>query len=255
MLKIASWNVNSLRARLDHVKQWIQQATPDVLAVQETKTPDDKFPLSEIESWGYQVKFSGQKAFNGVALLSRHPLSDITTEFPHFEDPQRRVLGATLGDIRILNVYVPNGESVGSEKYHYKLMWLTHLHDYLKSQLQKYPKLIVLGDFNIAPEDRDVHDPAAWEGSVLVSLKERKAFQEILALGLQDAFRLFDQPEKSFSWWDYRMNAFRRNMGLRLDLMLVSHALSALCEKCLIDKTPRTLEKPSDHAPVVAIFR
>lgn len=253
-MKIATWNVNSLRVRLTHVLDWINAVRPDILALQETKLTDDTFPLLDIEGAGYSVIFSGQKSYNGVALLSRIPAHDVVRDIPDLDDIQRRVLSATYNDIRVLNVYVPNGASVGSEKYSYKLSWLDKLCAYIEQQLAIYPRLVVLGDFNIAPEDRDVHDPAAWEGQVMVSEAERTVFTRLLGLGLCDTFRLFEQESDLFSWWDYRAAAFRRNLGLRIDHILVSPALRQHCVTCSIDKGPRKLERPSDHAPVIAEF-
>ncbi len=253
-MKIATWNVNSLRIRLPQLLEWAALIKLDVIAVQETKVTDKDFPIKEIEDAGYHVAFSGQKTFNGVAILSKKPLKEIVTDLPAIEDKERRVLAATIGDTRVLNLYVPNGQSVDSEKYHYKLKWFEALHDYVKAQLKKYPKLVLVGDFNVAPEDRDVYDPAAWAGNVLVSSKERKALQKVMALGLSDAFRSFDQPEKSYSWWDYRRLAFQRNRGLRLDLILVSETLAKKCKSCSIDKSLREADRPSDHTAVVAEF-
>ncbi len=254
MLKIATWNVNSLRVRLPHLLAWLSDVQPDIVALQETKLTDDCFPVQEIEAAGYQVAFSGQKSYNGVALLSRVPASEIIRDIPDLDDPQRRILAATCGQLRVLDIYVPNGASVGSEKYVYKLAWLDKLCDYIEQQLKVYPQLVVLGDFNIAPEDRDVHDPKAWEGQVLVSEPERAAFMRLLKFGLNDSFRLFDQPPGIFSWWDYRAMAFRRNMGMRIDHILISPALREHCRGCVVDKAPRKLERPSDHAPVIAEF-
>ena len=255
-MKIASWNVNSLKVRLPHVLDWLAEAQPDLLGIQETKTLDENFPQQEIEAAGYQVLFSGQKTYNGVAVLSRLATApkEIITDIPGLEDHQRRVLGATYGKLRFINLYVPNGSEVGSDKYTYKLDWLDKLASYLKKQLQEHKNLVVVGDFNIAPEDRDVHDPEAWKGSVLVSEPERAALQKLLDLGLHDSFRLFEQDEKLYSWWDYRAAAFRRNMGLRIDHILCSDALKKKCTASYIDKEPRKLERPSDHAPVVAEF-
>jgi exodeoxyribonuclease-3 len=252
--KIATWNVNSLKVRLPQVLDWLAQNQPDVLALQETKLIDADFPTLDIANAGYQSAFAGQKTYNGVAILSRLPVCDIITDLPGMDDPQRRVLGATIGDLRVLNLYVPNGQSVGSDKYAYKLAWLEKLAFCLKTELARYPQLIVLGDFNIAPEDRDVHDPVAWTGQVLCSERERTAFQRLLESGLQDAFRLFPQEDHSFSWWDYRAAAFRRNLGLRIDHILISPALAMHCTACWVDKAPRRLERPSDHTPVVAGF-
>jgi exodeoxyribonuclease-3 len=251
-MKIATWNVNSLNVRLPHVLDWLASHEPDVLCLQETKLEDARFPLGEINAAGYQALFSGQKTYNGVAILSRVAGSDAVTAFPGFADAQKRVLAATFGDVRIVNLYVPNGQSVDSEKYRYKLDWLAALAAWLEEERARHPKLAVVGDFNIAPEDRDVHDPKAWEGQILCSEPERQAFRQLLALGLKDAFRLFEQPEKSFSWWDYRMNGFRRNLGLRIDHILLTDALAAGCTACTVDTAPRKLERPSDHAPVVA---
>ncbi len=253
-MKIATWNVNSLRVRLPHVLEWLDRERPDVLALQETKSEDANFPVAELESAGYRPVFSGQKTYNGVAILSRQPAVDVVTDLPDLEDPQRRILAATVDDWRIIDLYVPNGSEVGSDKYAYKLDWLAHVHAWLRGQLLCYPKLVVLGDFNIAPQDGDVHDPAAWREKILCSTLERQAFDGLLALGLKDAFRCFEQPEKSFSWWDYRMNGFRRNLGLRIDHILISSPLVQSCRSCRVDVAPRKLERPSDHAPVVAEF-
>ena len=254
MLKIATWNVNSLNVRLPQVLDWLRVEQPDLLALQETKLTDADFPTLDIAEAGYQAVFSGQKTYNGVALLSRLPARDIVTGLPGSDDPQRRVLGATVGGARILNLYVPNGQAVGSEKYAYKLDWLDRLADWLTTELTQHSQLVVLGDFNIAPEDRDVHDPAAWAGHILCSGPERAAFRRLLSLDLQDTFRLFPQEEQTFSWWDYRAGAFRRNRGLRIDHILANPALATTCTSCRVDKTPRRLERPSDHAPVIAQF-
>jgi exodeoxyribonuclease-3 len=254
-MKIASWNVNSLRVRLPQVLDWLASRQPDVLALQETKLSDDQFPRAEIEAAGYQVLYAGQKTYNGVALLSRAPAGgDIVTDLPGLDDPQRRVLGALFGDVYVLDLYVPNGQEVGSDKYAYKLDWLEKLQAFIEAQLQRTPRLVVLGDFNIAPDERDVYDPKAWENSVLFSPPERAAFQRLLGAGLNDTFRLFEQPDKSYSWWDYRMNAFRRNIGLRIDHILASAPLAELCTSSTIDRDMRKLERPSDHAPVTAEF-
>lgn len=253
-MKIATWNVNSLRVRLPQVLQWLQHERPDLLALQETKLTDDQFPETDCAAAGYHVVFSGQKTYNGVAILSRATITDVVTDIPGLDDPQRRVLAVTCGEIRLINLYVPNGESVESDKYRYKLDWLDKLAAWLKTELRQHAKLAVVGDFNIAPADADVHDPEAWRGSVLFSDPEHAAFQRLLDLGLCDSFRRFDQPEKSFTWWDYRMNAFRRNLGLRIDHILASDALCDACTGCTIDKAPRGWERPSDHAPVIAEF-
>jgi exodeoxyribonuclease-3 len=253
-VKIATWNVNSLNVRLPHLLDWLERERPDVVCLQETKVEDPKFPRAALEAAGYRAAFAGQKAYNGVAILSRRPLADVQLGIPGNDDDQKRVVAADVGDIRVVCAYVPNGQAVGTEKYEYKLTWLRVFADWLGRELAAHPKLVVLGDYNVAPEDRDVHDPKLWQGQVLCSEPERAAFRRLLALGLKDGFRLFDQPEKSFTWWDYRLNAFKRNMGLRIDLILVSPALAAVCRSCLIDKTPRALDRPSDHAPVVAEF-
>jgi len=253
-MKLAAWNVNSLKVRLPQLLDWLAQSQPDVVCLQELKLEDAKFPRTEIEAAGYQAEFSGQKTYNGVAILARGSLADVCTGIPGFADDHRRVIAASAGSVRVLSVYCPNGQAVGSDKYAYKLRWYAALRDYLAGELKRHPELAVAGDFNVAPEDRDVHDPKAWEGQVLVSEAERAALKEILGLGLADSFRLFEQPEKTFSWWDYRMMAFRRNAGLRIDHILVTPALAARCRASLVDKAPRKLERPSDHAPVVAEF-
>ncbi len=254
MLKIASWNVNSLRVRLPQVLDWLAAKQPDLLAIQETKQTDLEFPLEEILAAGYQPYFAGQKSYNGVALLSKQPLHALVTEIPDMPDPQRRVLAANWGDIRIVNLYVPNGSEVDSDKYQYKLRWLEKLNLWVKQLLEENDKLILLGDFNIAPQDEDVHDPAAWQGSVLVSPPERAALQSLLDQGLADCFRLTEHPPQQFSWWDYRAGAFRLNHGVRIDLILASQALQQRCQACSIDVSPRELDQPSDHAPVIAEF-
>ncbi len=254
MIRIATWNVNSLRVRLEHLRQWLDANPVDAIALQELKLTDEQFPRAEIEALGLHAVHYGQKTYNGVAIIARAAPADVVNGIPGDDDPQRRVIAATICGIRLVNVYVPNGQAVDSEKYGYKLAWLERLRAYLASQLEKHPRLLVAGDFNIAPEDRDVHDPAQWEGSVHVSAPEREALARIVALGFTDLFRRFEQPPKSFSWWDYRMGAFRRNHGLRIDLMLASGALAAACAACTIDRSTRALERPSDHAPVTAAF-
>jgi exodeoxyribonuclease-3 len=254
-MKIATWNVNSLKVRLPQVLDWLATSEADVLCLQETKLTDENFPVAEIKAAGYRVIYSGQKTYNGVAIISKQEASDVVADVPGLEDPQRRILGATINGIRILNLYVVNGQEVGSEKFTYKLEWLSKVSDYIEDQLKRHDQFVTLGDFNIAPEDRDVHDPAAWKERILCSTPERNALQHMLDLGLQDTFRLFEQEEKSFSWWDYRAAAFRRNMGLRIDLILASKALSKKCTACQIDKEPRQLERPSDHTPVYAVFK
>jgi exodeoxyribonuclease-3 len=254
MVRIATWNVNSLRVRLPHVLQWLQTEKPDVLALQETKLQDADFPEQPIRDAGYHLAYAGQKTYNGVALFSKLEPGKIITDLPGYDDSQKRVLCARIGDCTVLNLYAPNGSEVGSEKYLYKLDWFAHLHPFIQGLREQSRFMVVLGDLNIAPEDRDVHDPAAWEGSVLVSEAERAEFKKLLASGLKDCFRLFDQEPGGYSWWDYRAAAFRRNLGLRIDHILASDALAALCRGCRIDKEPRRLVQPSDHAPVVADF-
>ena len=253
-MKIASWNVNSIRQRLTHVVDWLNAHEPDVLALQEIKAEAEKFPLAEIEATGYHCVLDGQKAYNGVALLSRDEPADVATGIPDFNDEQRRVIAATYGGTRVINVYVPNGQSVGSDKYHYKLDWLDALATYVSTELKRHEQLAIVGDFNIAPDDRDVHDPELWRDMVLCSGPERDRLKALLDLGLSDTFRLFDQPEGSWSWWDYREMNFRRKRGLRIDLILASKALADRCMASTIDIEPRKLDKPSDHAPVVAVL-
>ena len=252
--KIATWNVNSIRVRLPQVLEWLKKETPDVLCLQETKITDEEFPAAAFHEAGYRAVYAGQKTYNGVATLSRAPAADIVTALPGADGAQKRLLAATVDDVRIVNVYVPNGEEVGSDKYSYKLSWLAALEKYLAKEMKAHPRLALLGDYNIAPDERDVHDPKLWEGRVLFSGKERAAFQQLVGSGLQDVFRNFDQPEKSFSWWDYRAAAFRRNNGLRIDHILCSPALASQCRSCSIDVEPRRHERPSDHAPVIARF-
>ena len=251
-MKLVTWNVNSLKVRLPQVLTWLENNPVDVLCLQETKLTDDKFPQAEIEAAGYQVAFSGQKTYNGVAILSRHAITDVQKNNPLFEDAQQRIIAATIQGIRIICAYVPNGQALDSEKYPYKLSWLASLHEWVKQEMSQHASLAVLGDYNIAPEDRDVYDPAAWEGQNLVSPPERAALQALIDLGLSDSFRMFEQAEKSFSWWDYRQLGFRLNKGVRIDHILLSVALAARCTSCVIDKVPRKWEQPSDHAPVIA---
>jgi len=253
-MKLATWNVNSLKVRLPHLTGWLAQVQPDIVCLQELKLEDAKFPRAELEAAGYQSAFSGQKTYNGVAILSRAPLLGVSAGIPGFQDEQKRVIAATVGGLRVICVYCPNGQAVGSEKYAYKLRWFAALKDYLAAEVTRHPRFAVAGDFNVAPEDRDVHDPKAWEGQVHVSEPERSAWRALLALGLKDSFRLFEQPEKIYSWWDYRMMGFRRNAGLRIDQVLVSAELAQRCTACTVDKAPRKLERPSDHAPVIAEF-
>jgi len=250
VFKLASWNVNSLKVRLEQVLQWLESSQADVLALQETKLIDDNFPASAFSDKGYHVVYSGQKTYNGVAVISRVPITEVMTDISDLDDPQRRILAVTVARIRLINLYVPNGGELSSDKYQYKLDWLQKVSAFIQQQMNIYPKVAVVGDFNIAPEDRDVHDPVAWQGSVLVSPAERKAFAVLLQMGLFDSFRNFEQEEQIFSWWDYRAAAFRRNRGLRIDHILLSKELNALCRKSAIDKEPRKAERPSDHAPV-----
>ena len=253
-MQVATWNVNSLRVRLPQLTTWVGSSPVDVLALQEIKLQDSEFPSAEIEALGFRAAWSGQKTYNGVALLARTALSDVVAGIPGYDDPQRRVLAATVSGVRVINVYVPNGQAVGSEKYAYKLQWFEALRQYVASELARHERLVVLGDYNVAPEDRDVHDPAAWEGQVHVSPAEREALARLLGTGLEDTFRLFEQPENCYSWWDYRAGAFRRNHGLRIDLILANRAFCSLCRACYVEREPRTWERPSDHAPVVARF-
>jgi exodeoxyribonuclease-3 len=253
-MKIASWNVNSLNVRLPHVLAWSEGARPDVLALQETKLTDDRFPAEELSAIGYYSIFSGQKTYNGVAVLSRERASDPVTDIPGLDDPQRRILAVTVGDIRIVNLYVVNGSEVGSEKFEYKLHWLERVTAWLAAEREQYENLVVLGDFNIAPDDRDVYDPADWHEKILCSTPERDALGKILNLGLTDTFRMFEQEEGTWSWWDYRMNMFRRKLGLRIDLVLASAPMAKRCTASYIDIEPRRQERPSDHAPAIAEF-
>ena len=253
-MKLATWNVNSLNARMGHLLRWLELNPVDILCIQETKLTDDKFPLAEINAAGYQVAFSGQKTYNGVAILSRHPIEDVVRNNPRFEDDQQRIIGATIAGLRVICAYVPNGQSVDSDKYVYKLAWLKALKEWLREELSLHGDqgFAILGDYNIAPENRDVHDPALWEGQVLFSEPERAALEALIELGLVDSFRLFEQPDKSFTWWDYRMLGYQKNKGLRIDHILMSPSLARRCTACVIDRVPRKWEKPSDHAPVIA---
>jgi exodeoxyribonuclease-3 len=234
--------------------KWLEENPTDVLCIQETKLTDDKFPVAAIEAAGYHVAYTGQKTYNGVAIISKLPMTDIVKNNPKFEDPQQRILAATIDGVRVVCAYVPNGQAVGSEKFEYKMAWLNAFHDWIQEQAAQYPQLVVAGDYNIAPEDRDVHDPAAWEGMVHVSPQERAQLKRLMDIGLTDAFRMFEQPDKSFSWWDYRGLGFRLNKGLRIDHLLLSEALKQRCTACIIDRVPRKWEQPSDHTPVVATF-
>jgi len=250
-MKIASWNVNSLNVRLPHLTTWLAEAQPDIVALQETKMEDSKFPREAIEATGYRVAFSGQKTYNGVAILARQEPRDIVTDIPGLDDPQRRILVATVGDVRIANLYVVNGQDVGTEKYAYKLDWLAKMRAFLAEEIRRHPDLVVLGDFNITPDDRDIYDPVAWKEQILCSTPEREALKAIIDLGLHDTFRLFNDEAGQYSWWDYRQAGFRRNLGMRIDLVLASEALRARCRAAGIDRVPRTWERPSDHTPVL----
>ena len=251
-MKISSWNVNSLKVRLPQLLEWLDTQGPDIVCLQETKLEDHVFPLQEIEAVGYRVCFSGQKTYNGVALLSKVPARDVLCGNPYFPDPQKRLIAATIGETRVVCAYVPNGQEVGSDKYAYKLDWLRAMHRWIGEEIAAHPNLIVTGDFNIAPDDRDVYDPPSWSGKILCSDAERSALGQLLDLGLQDSFRLFDQPERTYSWWDYRMLGFQKNNGLRIDLVLLSTPLAARCLSAGVDREMRKRERPSDHAPVMA---
>lgn len=255
-MKIATWNVNSLKVRLPQLLDWLSVAEPDLVGLQELKLEQDKFPIEAIQNAGYQAVWLGQKTYNGVAILSRTPASDVVPNIPGDDDPQKRLIAATfetaMGPLRFVNVYCPNGQSLDSDKYPYKLAWFDRLTGWLKAELEIHPNLAIVGDYNIAPADEDVHDPKRWKGQVLVSKPEREAFKRLLGLGLADSFRLFEQPEKSFSWWDYRLNAYKRNAGLRIDHVLLSKTLADRCHGCVVDRAPRENEQPSDHAPVIA---
>ena len=253
-MKIATWNVNSMKVRLPHVLEWLGASDPDVLVLQEIKQVTEMFPGDELAEAGYRSIANGQKTYNGVAVISKGEQEDPDFEFPGFDDPQRRVLATTIGDVRVINLYVPNGSEVGSEKYEYKLGWLATLRDYLAEQARRFENVVVLGDFNIAPADEDVYDAEKWGEAILCSPKERAALKAVLDIGFTDVFRKFDQPEKSFSWWDYRAAGFRRNAGLRIDLILTSAAMTERCTASYIDKEPRSWERPSDHTPVIAEF-
>ena len=250
-MKIASWNVNSLNVRLPHLTTWLVEAQPDIVALQETKMEDTKFPREAIEAAGYRVAFSGQKTYNGVAILAREEPRDIVTDIPGLDDPQRRILIASVGDLRVADLYVVNGQDVGTEKYAYKLDWLAKVRAFLAEEIRRHPNLVVLGDFNITPDDRDIYDPVSWKEQILCSTPERDALKAIVDLGLHDTFRLFDAEAGNYSWWDYRQAGFRRNLGMRIDLVLASEALRSRCRAASIDRVPRTWERPSDHTPVL----
>jgi exodeoxyribonuclease-3 len=249
-MKIATWNVNSLRVRLDQLLDWLDTNRPDVLCLQELKLEDKAFPETEIRAAGYYAAYSGQKTYNGVAILASSPPEDVMCGIPGFNDEQKRLIAATVAGMRIVCGYFPNGQALGSDKFAYKLAWLDALTRWLSVEaLPIHPNLVLAGDFNIAPEAADTHPD--WKGEILVSPPERAAFRSLIECGLIDSFRLFEQPERSYSWWDYRMGAFRRNFGLRIDHILVSHGLRDTCRVCAVDRAPRKLERPSDHTPVM----
>lgn len=254
MLKIASWNVNSIKVRLEQVLDWFINTDADILAIQETKIIDEFFPFHEFKSRNLHVNFSGQKTYNGVAIISKFPISNVITDLSTLEDPQRRIMAASVKDLRVINLYVPNGQEVGCDKYVYKLNWLSKVNEFIKDELKTYPKLLVLGDFNIAPSDYDVYDPVKWQNRILVSEPERLAFQQFLNLGLTDSLRALKPEEKIFSWWDYRAHSFRRNLGLRIDHILLSDDLAKSLKQADVDVNPRKHERPSDHAPVSVIL-
>ncbi len=251
-MKIAAWNVNSLKVRLPHLLDWLAEASPDIVCLQELKLEDHNFPVAELAAAGYHAAYAGQKTYNGVALLARQPIEDVCYGNPHFADEQKRLVTGTIDGVRVVCAYMPNGQAVGSEKYDYKLRWLDALALWLQEELARHPQLALCGDYNIAPDDRDVHDPDRWRGEILCSEPERSAFQRLLGLGLADSFRLFEQPDKTFSWWDYRMLGFQKNLGLRIDHILLSAPLADRCSAAGVDRGPRKRERPSDHAPVWA---
>lgn len=250
-MQLATWNVNSLRVRLPHLLDWLAANPVDVIGLQETKLTDELFPYDTLREAGYHAVHNGQKTYNGVAILSRHPLEDVVLDIPGFADEQKRVIAATVNGVRFVCVYVVNGQDLGTEKYAYKLRWLAALRDYLAAERERHPQLAVAGDYNIAPAAEDTHDPAQWEGQILCSEPEREGLRALLALGLRDSFRLFEQAPASFTWWDYRQAGFRRNLGLRIDHVLLSEPLAQRCTGCRVDTAPRKLERPSDHAPVI----
>ena len=254
-MQIATWNINSLTVRLPQVLDWLATNPVDVLGLQELKLTDDKFPVEALKEAGYEAAFLGQKTYNGVALLSRHPLRDVVRNLSGFEDEQARVVAATVdapgGALRVINGYFVNGQAPGTEKFAYKMRWLDALHAQVQAELTEHPRLVLVGDFNVAPEDRDTYDPEGLRGTIHHTPEERQHFQALLALGLHDAYRLFDQPDKSFSWWDYRMLGFQKNRGMRIDHILVSDALRPKVQACHIDRAPRKNPQPSDHTPVV----
>ena len=251
-MKLATWNVNSLSVRLPHLLAWLPTQAPDVLVLQETKLTDDKFPHAELAAAGWHCAWHGQKTYNGVALLAREAPQDVVRNIPGFDDAQARVIAATVGGVRVVGGYIPNGQAPDSDKFNYKMRWLDALRKWLCAELERHPKLVLMGDFNIAPDDRDVYDPVALAGQIHCTPQEREQFRGLLGLGLHDAFRLFEQPPKIWTWWDYRNLAFRKNQGLRIDHVLVSEALRTGVASCSVDKLPRKSERPSDHAPVLA---
>lgn len=254
-MQIATWNVNSLKVRLPHLLDWFEKNPDiDVIGLQETKMTDDKFPVDELEDAGYHVAFAGQKTYNGVAVISKHAINDVVTDLEAIDDPQRRVLGCTINGVRIYNLYFPNGQALDSDKFHYKMNWLEALQKQIDKEREEHEKLIVMGDFNIAPADEDVHDPAEWRNKVHCSAIERTQLQRLYDKGLTDCYRQFEQKPKSYSWWDYRAGSFKRNRGLRIDLILSSEAMTKKLKQCWIDVEPRKMEQPSDHTPVVAEF-
>jgi exodeoxyribonuclease-3 len=250
--RLATWNVNSLKVRLPHLLDWLASARPDAMCLQETKTEDANFPVAELRAAGYEAVFCGQKSYNGVAILARSAPQEVQHGIPNFADDPKRVIAATVNGVRVISIYAPNGQSLESDKYAYKLKWFEALAGWLADELPRRPRIAVLGDYNVAPEDRDVHNPKRWAGGIHVSEPERRAFRKLLETGFKDAFRLFEQPEKEFTWWDYRLNAYQRGWGLRIDEILLSPELAARCTSCTIDRSPRERERPSDHTPVVA---
>jgi exodeoxyribonuclease-3 len=258
-MKLATWNINSLNVRLPQLLDWLQANPVDAIGLQELKLTDDKFPFMELEAAGYQAVCHGQKTYNGVAILSRHPMQDVVRNIPGLDDEQARVIAATLqtpqGPVRLINCYFVNGQAPDSDKFAYKLRWLAALEAFVQAEMAQHPQLALVGDFNVAPEDRDSYDPEGLRGTIHHTPEERAHFQRLLDLGLTDAFRMFEQEDKLFSWWDYRMFGFKRNAGLRIDHIMLSPELAKLCESCHIDRVPRTWEQPSDHTPVVAALR
>jgi exodeoxyribonuclease-3 len=250
-MRLATWNVNSLAVRLPQLLDWLAANPVDAMVLQETKLTDDKFPRAELEAAGWRVAFHGQKTYNGVALLSRSDATDVVKNIPGHDDAQARVIAGTVAGVRTIGVYIPNGQAPDSEKFVYKMRWQDALREWVRSELAQHPQLVLMGDYNVAPEDRDVYDPIAWAGQIHCTPEERAQFRGLLELGMVDAFRLFEQPPKSWSWWDYRNLAFRKNQGLRIDHILVSQALQTRVSACVIDKLPRKNERPSDHAPVI----